>query len=480
MKKSIGYFTGNFVGIAMVFLLLCDLFTLFPALAKNTLSDESTPILIPLKNIEDLVKIKTLTGHSQAVENLAFSPDGKILASGSGDASIILWDVESGEKMRQLMTSTRFNWEHKFCFSPDGKTLASVMGEEKIILWDLSTGEGKVLYETYSDIHGIACLYDIAFSPDGNIIATGSHDQGISLRNVQTGKNIKTLKGHPGALYAVKFSPDGDILAAASEDESIVFWEVKTGKKIKVFEGHSADILDIAFSPDGKTLASGGTDKSIILWDVATGNKIKSIQGLDEKVEDLDFSPDGKTLATAVGPQIILLDLKTGGKMMIKCDAYCLSVAFSPDGRLLVSGSKAIENRVFNPEKSLVLWDVGLLGDIERQFKKDEFETTSEYEARISQVEVPYSIDIELKKEQYNADRGGFEVNFKGNKLLVQVEREKARELLNRKTGEIKFAGKLKYYNPENLILVEASVIDSVSLERYTVYKVTEKEKEKE
>jgi len=480
MKKSIGYFTRNFVGIAMVFLLLCDLFTLFPALAKNTLSDEFTPILIPLKSIGDIVKIKTFTGHSQAVENLAFSPDGKILASGSGDASIILWDVESEEKMKQLMTSTRFNWEHKFCFSPDGKTLASIMGQEKIILWNLSTGEGKVLYETYSNIHGIAALYGIAFSPDGNIIATGSLNGGVSLRNVQTGKNIKTLNGYPGALYAVKFSPDGDILAAASGDESIVFWEVKTGKKIKDFQGHSADILDIAFSPDGKTLASGGTDKSIILWDVATGNKIKSIQGLAEKVEDLDYSPDGKTLAAAVGTQIILLDLKTGGRMMIECDTYCLSVAFSPDGRLLVSGSKAIENRVFNPEKSIVLWDVGLFGDIERQFKKDEFETTSEYEARIGQVEVPYSIDIELKKEQYNADRGGFEVNFKGNKLFIQVEREKARELLNRETGKIKFAGKFKYYNPENLILGEASVIDSVSLERYTVYKVTEKEKEKE
>ncbi|NPV52946.1 MAG: WD40 repeat domain-containing protein [Firmicutes bacterium] len=428
------------------------------------------PILIPLKNV-DIIKDKTLVGHSGAVEELAFSPDGKILASGSTDSTIILWDVATGNKIRTLSAKTRFSsFAPQSAFSPDGKILASVMGREALILWDIATGNKNTLYES-------TATFDVAFSPDGKAIANGSNDKGISLWDVQTGKKIKTLKGHLGALYSVRFSPNGNTLAAASEDRSIVFWDVKTGNKVKTFKGHSAGLYSIAFSPDGKTLASAGVDKSIILWDVTTGNRIKTIEGLPRTVYDLAFSPDGKMLAAAVGSTFILLDLETGEGSGKSYEAYCVSVAFSPDSRILATGSEAYEKTpqgyLFHPEKAIFLWDVSSW-EIKRKFRKDEFETTMEYEARVSQVEVPYSIPITLRKEQYNADRGGFEIGFKGNKLFIPVEKGRAKELVSRKMGEIKLVGKLKYYNTENLMLIEGGIVDSVTQERYAVYKIKE------
>jgi len=426
-------------------------------------SEETAPILIPLKDIADIIKERNLVGHSWSVRGIAFSSDGKILASGSEDDTIILWDVETGNKIKTLTAKTKFSFAPEFAFSPDGKILASVMGNEALILWDIATGNKKTLYESNA-------TFDVDFSPDGKTIANGSNDKGIYLWDVRTGKKIKTLKDHPGALYSVRFSPDGNTLAAVSELKSVILWDVKTGDKVKTFEGSGADLYKIDFSPDGKTLAAGG-DKSIILWDVATGNPSKKIEGLSDAVYDLAFSPDGKMLALAMGP-FMLIDLETGEGSTKSYGPFCSSVAFSPDGRLLATGSST-EEKGFNPQKAVILWDVSSWG-FKRKFKKDEFETTKEYETRVSQVEAPYAVPIVLQKEQYNADRSGFEVDFKGNKLFIPAEKDKARELAGRKAGEVKLVGKLKYYNPENLVLVEGCIVDSVAQERYEVYRIKE------
>jgi WD40 repeat protein len=469
MNTSKGYPTK------ITILILFGLSVLSLAFAGKGFSDETEPILIPLENVVDIIKDKSLPGQGYITGELAFSPDGKILALGVGK-NIILWNVES-EKTNTLTASITSPSKPEFCFSPDGKTIVSVMGREKIILWDVSTGNGKVI-----DSNNIP-IFDVTFSPDGNTIASVGRFNGIHLWDVKSGKRIRTLKHNFNNLLAVRFSPDGNILAAIIDgDNNIAFWDIRTGKMINVLRGHTDGIEAITFSPDGRILASGSFDKSIILWDVATGNKIWDIQGLPNWVYDLAFSPDGKTLAVALGPDVMLFDLETNkGPIINVRKPYATGsgpqyefrkameshpIALSPDGKFLATEGS-------NSQEIALLWDVSFLG-IKRKFKKDEFETTKEYEARVSQVEVPYSRPIALQKEQYNADKGGFEIEFKGNKLFISVEKERAKELVGRKTGEIKLVGKLKYYNPENLVLIEGNIVDFVTQNRYEVYKIKE------
>lgn len=468
MNTSKGYPTK------ITILILFGLSVLSLAFTGKGFSDETEPILIPLENVVDIIKDKSLPGQGH-IQELAFSPDGKILALGVDNKNILLWNVES-EKTDTLTASIKFPFKPEFCFSPDGKTIVSVMGRNEIILWDVSTGNGKVIDSNIT-------IFDVTFSPDGNTIASVGRFNGIHLWDVKSGKRIRTLKHNFNNLLAVRFSPDGNILATIIDgDNNIALWDIRTGKMINVLQGHTDEIKAITFSPDGRILASGSFDKSIILWDVATGNKIWDIQGLPNWVYDLAFSLDGKTLAVALGPAVMLFDLETNkGPIINVRKPYATGsgpqyefwkameshpIALSPDGKFLATEGS-------NSQEIALLWDVSFLG-ITRKFKKDEFETTKEYEARVRQVEVPYSIPIALQKKQYNADKGGFEIEFKGNKLFISVEIERAKELVGRKTGKIKLVGKLKYYNPENLVLIEGNIVDFVTQNRYEVYKIKE------
>ncbi|MGE5559122.1 MAG: WD40 repeat domain-containing protein [Bacillota bacterium] len=464
----------------IVILMLCGLIFLALSFTASGSSVETEPILIPLMNIGDLLKCKSFPPYGEVVE-LAFSPDGKFLALGLGykNGAIYLWNLESGQI--SALTSINYISAPSFCFSPDGKTLASIIDSEHLVLYDVLTGSGKALYHA-PDYRW--WLYSVAFSPDGKTIASVGNSKNIDLWDARSGKKIKTLKHKFDFLSNIRFSPDGNILAAVIgydkkvEDNSIGFWDLKTGKMVSFLKGHAKGVRSIAFSPDFRILASGSADKSIIIWDVATGNKIKHIQGLDNEVLDLALSPNGKILAAALGRPVMFLDLETGERLEIK-EQNCNAVAFSPDGSFLAIGGNRWEVDTTQKEntkkwiESASLWDLSFFG-VKRKFKKDAFETTQEYGDRVSRIEIPFSMPVALRKEQYNADRGGFTFEFKDNKLFIPVEREKAKELAGRKPSEVKLAGKLKYYDPENLALVEGRIVDAVTQEEYAVCKLKE------
>ena len=295
--------------------------------------------------------VATLKGHSDQIFSVAFSPDGTILASGSGykdkNNHIKLWDVGSEQEISTIKRHT--GGASSVAFSPDGKTLASDKSDT-IKLWDVSTTQEishlrghstRGIYLTQQDVY-IELIYSLAFSPDSKILASGSKDCTVKLWEVSTGREIICLRGHSKYINSVAFSPDGKILASGSKDKTTKLWNVITGREIMTLSEHLYGVSSVAFSPDGKTLATGGGDSTIKLWDVHTGQEISTLEGHSAFITSVAFSPDGRTLASGSGDKTIKLwDVPTRQEIstLEGHSDVVDSVAFSPNGQILASGS---------------------------------------------------------------------------------------------------------------------------------------------
>ncbi|KAJ5642272.1 G-protein beta WD- 40 repeats containing protein [Penicillium lividum] len=244
--------------------------------------------------------IRTLEGHSDWVWTVAFSPDGKQIASGSRDQTIKLWDTATGDLQKTLEGHS--DWVRTVAFSPDGKQIASGSDDRTIKLWDTATGDLQKTLEGHS-----GPINTVAFSPDGKQIASGSLDQTIKLWDTATGDLQKTLEGHLDSVWTVAFSPDGKQIASGSNDKTIKLWDTATGDLQKTLEGHSHSVWTVAFSPDGKQIASGSLDQTIKLWDTATGDLQKTLEGHSGPINTVAFSPDGKQIASGSDDQTIKL-----------------------------------------------------------------------------------------------------------------------------------------------------------------------------
>lgn len=442
--------------------------------AQEPGQEEKLPILIPLKDTPDFIKKSSLTGQGRA-EEVGFSPDSHYLAIGFGNG-IVLWDLTSGEtKFLSVPTATNLFYA-EFSFSPDSKTLAVVHGREKVVLWDLTTWKNRVI-ETAN------AIFSVAYSPDGQLLATGSNANGINIWEATTGKKIKTFLKAKDQFYThLKFTPDGKYILA-NHNKIVVMVEASTGKVVRTFSGPEDFINSLDLSRDGKFLVAGSSDKSVIVFDVATGEAIKQIKPLPERINDVAISPDGRLIAAAAGPPLLPWEAAKAETALLMIDyeareirardiPYCYAVAFSPDGRLLATG-------LSSGQEVVALWDISNYG-IKYKFKKDPFETTEEYEARVKNIEVPYYLPIFLQANQYNADKGGFEIAIFTNKIFIKVERDKAKELVGRKPEELRLEGVLKYHNPENLKLDNARLVDTVSGQSYEVLKTGEIQPEPE
>ncbi len=331
-------------------------------------------------------------GHSEKINSICFSPDGKILASASDDRTILLWDTITGWEIGPL--TGHMDQVNSVCFNNEGTTLASGSWDNTIYLWDTETGTEKKRLKGHSQ--EISC---IAFSPDGHFLASASHDKSVRLWNVieekgqeigeakkrpdwvsfvdfhpsgntlatasgsnirlwrvDNGEQISILQGHTQLINCVDFSPEGDFLASCSEDETIRLWDIESGETTRQFVEHGRFIR---FSPDGRILASASHDNKIRLWDVSTGMEIKTLEGHTDRINSLSFSNDGQTIASASWDQTIRFWNVITGEQIAQLIGHLdkvSSIEFNPKKNIVASGSADRTIRFWDLDTKKEIW----------------------------------------------------------------------------------------------------------------------------
>jgi WD40 repeat protein len=278
-----------------------------------------------------LVRLLTLSGP---VYSVAWSPDGKRLATGSEDKTAKVWDAATGKEL--LTLSGHSAPVNSIAWSPDGKRLATGSDDKTAKVWDAATCKELL---TLSGHRGK--VLSVGWSPDDKRLATASYDATAKVWDVATGKELLTLSGHSGMVLSVAWSPDGKRLATASYDKTAKVWDAATGKELLTLSGHRDIVLRAAWSPNGKRLATGNADTTAKVWDAATGKELLTLSGPSSYVFSVAWSPDGKRLATASDDKTKVWDAATGKELLtLSGSEMVFSVAWSPDGKQLAVASR--------------------------------------------------------------------------------------------------------------------------------------------
>jgi WD40 repeat protein len=300
-------------------------------------------------------EVFTLRGHTKEVRGVTFSPDGKRLATAGDDGTVRVWDPKTGKEVRAIRAHNAP--VRSVAFSPDGKRLASGSydslgpgGQMKV--WDAGTGK-EVLALKHGRVAGVA------FSPDGRRLASANTNKTVKVWDSATGQELLTLRGHTSIVNGVAFSPDGKRLASAGWDQVVRVWDARTGEEVLTLKGHTNSVRSVAFSPDGKRLASASADGTVRVWDSARDPEAITLRDPEGPVSAA-FGPDGR-LAVAANPGVKVWDVPAGKVVQTLRANLILNfpvwrVAWSKDGKRLASAS--LNPNPFNKGRDDVkVWD---------------------------------------------------------------------------------------------------------------------------
>jgi WD40 repeat protein/serine/threonine protein kinase len=302
--------------------------------------------------------------HGAAVFSAAFSPDDKWIASGSQDGWVTIWEATTGQKRSEFPAHEK----HVRCviFSPDGQHLATAGWDGRAKIWAFDPRQGQIKNSPPGVLEHRAAVSSVAFSPDGQHLASAGDDKTVRVWDTATGAEICALPGHAGfgvllghldGFPCVAYSPDGQFIASASGDPTLKLWDAKTGQEVRTLPGHRAPVWSVAFGRDGKQLASAASDidtradGEIKIWQMQNGQEIFTLRGHVSSISAVAFSADGRRLASAgFDGNVKLWDLATGQEAITLRghQGAVRSVAFSRDGNRLVSASHDHNVRVWN------------------------------------------------------------------------------------------------------------------------------------